>query len=40
VPGREQHLDAGMLWLKGDRIPEFVRNEPRFQALLAKMHFN
>jgi TolB-like protein/Flp pilus assembly protein TadD len=31
--------DAGMLWIKGDPLLEFVRGEPRFQVLLAKMHF-
>jgi tetratricopeptide (TPR) repeat protein len=32
--------DAGMLWLKADPMLQFVRTEPRFRVLLAKMHFN
>jgi len=32
--------DVGMLWIKGEPFLEFLKAEPRFQALLHKMHLD
>ena len=46
-PGGENHLwcltltygDAGLIFLKMDKLLDPVRQEPRFQAIYAKLNF-